>query len=448
MLIVGLSQGVKQRTFCRSERFVPAVRRLSVPLAVLLVLLAAAPAGGGATRAHPSAASALSTLRRTLAREQRAAGGSAGIYVLDLSAHRALFASHIDDWHMPASVEKLYTTSTALIRLGPSARLVTQMVGHGSLDSGGSWRGDLYLKGSGDPTFGSSAFDRHAYGTGSTLQRLIANLLVRQPIRSLHGRILGDETVFDRRRGTPATGFSASSWLEGLLGGLIYNRGLADPGGSTYQARPARFAAARVVDALRASRVKLPAKTGVGSARAPRDAVVLASVSSPPIATLVRLTNSPSDNFFAEMLLKVLGARIGRRGTTSAGAAVVRGTMAAQFGLHPRLEDGSGLSRNDRTTARQIVALLSAEARNRPFVGSLSLAGHDGTTASALRGTPAQGRCRSKTGSLHDVGNLAGYCTAHDGHTLAYAFLIQGSDPYSAHVAEYAMAVALARYNG
>ena len=74
--------------------------------------------------------------------------------------------------------------------------------------------------------------------------------------------------------------------------------------------------------------------------------------------TLVALTNAPSDNYFAETLLKDLGARYGSGGTTADGVAVVRSQLAQSFGIHPRLDDGSGLSRYDRTTPLDVVTLL------------------------------------------------------------------------------------------
>ena len=64
------------------------------------------------------------------------------------------------------------------------------------------------------------------------------------------------------------------------------------------------------------------------------------------------------------------------------------------------------------------------------------------------RGTAAQGNCRGKTGTLQAVANLAGYCTAKDGHTLAFVFLMNSVDPTTGHDIEARMAVALAKYNG
>jgi D-alanyl-D-alanine carboxypeptidase/D-alanyl-D-alanine-endopeptidase (penicillin-binding protein 4) len=122
--------------------------------------------------------------------------------------------------------------------------------------------------------------------------------------------------------------------------------------------------------------------------------------------------------------------------------------MAGSFGIHPQLEDGSGLSRNDSTTPLQVVTLLRGMASNRAFVNSLAIAGETGTLQYEMQGTRAQGRCRGKTGTLHEVASLAGYCQALDGHTLAFAFLMNSVDSGSGHATEAQMAVALANYNG
>ncbi len=102
---------------------------------------------------------------------------------------------------------------------------------------------------------------------------------------------------------------------------------------------------------------------------------------------------------------------------------MVRSLLASQFGIHPTLVDGSGLSRQDSTTPADVVTLLSKMISNSTFRSSLPIAGETGTLEDEMRGTAAQGKCRGKTGTLHDVANLAGFCVAADGHTIAFAFL-------------------------
>src|SRR5205823_10750200 len=114
--------------------------------------------------------------------------------------------------------------------------------------------------------------------------------------------------------------------------------------------------------ALRRREVHVDGRTRV--AAAPGGGPTLATISSPPMSELVSLTNRPSDNLYAESLLKALGARFGAGGTTAAGAAVVRDQLAS-FGLYPRVFDGSGLARADRTTPRQVVGLLERMDRTQ-----------------------------------------------------------------------------------
>ncbi|MBV9312007.1 MAG: D-alanyl-D-alanine carboxypeptidase/D-alanyl-D-alanine-endopeptidase [Solirubrobacterales bacterium] len=397
--------------------------------------------------AAPASSSSSNGLARSLAGEMNSVGGASSALVVDLKTGKVLFSRAARARRMPASVEKIYTTSTALLRFGPNARLGTSVFGVGRRDTGGGWHGTLYLRGGGDPTLGSASYDRAAYGTGTTMGA-IARSLRRSGITSIHGQIVGDETYFDSRRGTPATGFGASAEVEGQLSALDYDRGFADEQGSSFQNRPALFATQRFVGALPAAGVRVAAGTRVFTGHTPSRARRIVRVGSPKLATLIRLTNTPSDNYFAEMLLKGIGARFGAGGSTAAGAGIVRGQIARSFAIHPRLNDGSGLSRSDRTSPQQVVTALRSLVRNRSFVNSLAVAGRSGTLAAGLNGTPAEGRCRGKTGTLHDVANLVGYCNSRNGHKLVFAFLMNSVDPSAGHSAEDQMAVALAQYSG
>jgi D-alanyl-D-alanine carboxypeptidase/D-alanyl-D-alanine-endopeptidase (penicillin-binding protein 4) len=435
------------------------IRVATILVAVLALVTAqeaaaSARSGGGSaigvrqpspTRAPGSRA--LSTLSRALNLGMRQAGAYSGAYVVDLTAHEILFSHNANVGRMPASVEKLYTTTTALARFGAGGHLSTAVLGTGR-QSGTTYRGTLYLRGGGDPTFGSAGFDHSAYGTGATVQQLVANLVSSTGIRSFSGSVVADETIFDADRGTPATGNEPSIDTEGELSGLAFNRGWATSDGSVYYTHPALEAGQQFVAALKAAGVHVARGVKVRAAATSAGAITLASVASPSIASLVALTNTPSDNFFAEMLAKDLGARFGSGGTTAAGAAVIRAQVARSFGIHPQLNDGSGLSRSDHTTPAQVVTLLSDMRANSTFTNSLAVAGETGTLSDEMNHTYAQGRCRGKTGTLHDASNVAGYCHAQDGHTLAYAFLMNGIDPDYAHPIQNRMQVAVARYGG
>ena len=405
---------------------------------------------GASAQARGAAPRAQRRLQRTLSHDLALAGGSHGALVVDLETGQTLYSASPSTPRLPASVEKLYTTSTALQAFGPGASLGTTVLGAGALDSTGTFHGTIYLHGGGDPTFGSAGFDTYLYGTGvgATVQRL-AGALRSAGVRRIAGGVAGDESYFDSLRGTPATGFGPDLEVEGELSALAYDDGFVSTAETALQPRPALFATQQFVSAMRAAGIRGPSPTRVYTARAPTGAKRLAVIHSPRIATLIKMTNTPSDNFFAETLLKDLGAAYGAGGTTAAGAGVVRSVIAATFGLHPQLNDGSGLSRYDHTSPAQIVTLLQKQQSDRDFVGSLAVAGVSGTMQDEMLGSRAVGNCRGKTGTLIDVANLVGYCTARNGDTLAFAFMMQGiSDTNYGHSLEDEMGVALANYNG
>ena len=198
--------------------------------------------------------------------------------------------------------------------------------------------------------------------------------------------------------------------------------------------------------ALRRRGVKLGASARRGVA--PKEAVELAEWASPEMGELARQVNQPSDNYASETLLKAIGAEFGTAGSTKAGSVVIRRTMAG-YGLHPSIVDGSGLSRSNRTTPRDVVGLLRrmADSAAAPvFEDSLAVAGRNGTLDTRMRGTSAQDNCHAKTGTLRTVSSLAGYCLTASGGRVAFAFLMNGVYPASARRLQDRMTVALARY--
>ncbi|MDQ3721155.1 MAG: D-alanyl-D-alanine carboxypeptidase, partial [Actinomycetota bacterium] len=272
----------------------------------LTALSLAAPAAVGAQTTPGTDGRAESSMRSVLTRQMRAAGPFSGAYVVNASANRGVFRFRPDRGRILASNTKLFTTAAALARFGADGRLATTIRGEGSLGGDGTWRGSLYLVGGGDPTFGSRSFAGRNYGGGGAVEDL-AGALREAGIRRVTGRIIGDETVFDTRRGGPASGFGISPYV-GPLSGLAFNRGLATEGGRGYQSRPALFAAARLDSALerRGVRVAVGPRTG----KAPAGSTELAAEESPEMARLATLTNRPSDNFFAETLIKAVGRQV------------------------------------------------------------------------------------------------------------------------------------------
>jgi len=386
-----------------------------------LLLAVMAPAAMAAGRAGTA---------RALAAQMRALGASSGALAVDLDSGRTIYARSAGTQRMPASVEKLYTSVTALRRLGPAARLSTSVLAEEPPDAAGVVHGDLYLRGSGDPTFGTLA-------AGNLAQQVADAGIVE-----VTGRVRGDESAFDGLRGVPSSGFRLTSDV-GPLSALTFNRGVSGRRAPYWQDTPPRFAASGFSRQLRNLGVAVRRRASTGTA--PKDAALVTEWRSLPVADLLRLMNPPSDNFMAETLVKLLGARFGGEGSTAAGAAVVRAELA-ELDIAPRVVDGSGLSRSDRTSPREVVRMLRAMDGDAAFVGSLAVAGRSGTLATRMRGSAAQDRCRAKTGTLRDVSALAGYCTTTARRTVAFAFLMNYVSPYGARIVQDRMTGALARY--
>jgi serine-type D-Ala-D-Ala carboxypeptidase/endopeptidase (penicillin-binding protein 4) len=392
------------------------VRRLL--LTALAVLLPAAPA-------HALDAE---QVQQRLAAQARSAGPSSGLYARDLTTGRELISVREDVPRIPASVEKLFVTAAALLRFGPDGQLQTRVVTEAVVDERGVLAGDLVLVGGGDPALSEEGLSS------------LASAVHAAGVERVEGGVVADDTHFDRRRGTPRTGFAPDSDVGGRLGALLMRRG--------YQPDPALYVAQRFSRRLQAAGVKVGRRAKVGGA--PGDqAVELATLGSQTIGTLARETNAPSDNFLAEMLLKALGASFGGGGSTFSGAQVVRDTLD-DFGVRPRIVDGSGLSRANRTTPRQVVRLLErmqAQEIAPTWLSSLAVTGRTGTVRRRLRGTPAAGRCRVKTGTIRAVSNLAGVCESPGG-PVAFAWLMNGVNVYSARSVQDRLTATLARYEG
>ena len=400
------------------------LRRFS--LLIALLALVAAPS------AH---AAGLAATKKALQREMGRAGASSGAYVVDLGTGTELYASKPDVGRMPASVNKLYTTAGALLRYGADGRLTTSVLSAGLPDETGTINGNVVLRGGGDPTF------------NATTAAALAKQLADGGLKRITGRVIGDESAFDAFRGPPSSNFQTSSDV-GPLSALAFNHGRTGKARPYFQTSPARFAAEAFQTALKRRGVKIAGKARSGLT--PTGMTPLSEWTSPTIASISRQMNVPSDNYIAEILIKSIGSQFGGEGSTAAGGRVMRDTLA-QFEISPQVADGSGLSRQNRTTPREVVRMLTGMAATQhaeAFDASLSVVGRTGTVASRMRGTAAQDKCHAKTGTLRDVSALAGYCTTTSGQRVAFAFMMNRVWPASARAIQDRMTSTLARYSG
>jgi D-alanyl-D-alanine carboxypeptidase/D-alanyl-D-alanine-endopeptidase (penicillin-binding protein 4) len=276
---------------------------------------------------------------------------------------------------------------------------------------GATWKGDLVLKGYGDPTL-----------TRRDLRALAAQVRAAG-VRRVAGGIEADESYFDSKRTGPAwkTHFYLSQ--SPALSALTVDRG-AYRGWLT--STPALAAGKQFRLALRAAGISVSGRAEVGVADP--TAEELATTSSAPLAQIVRFMNRDSDNFTAEILLKQLGAIEEAVGTSAAGAKVV-GRVLAAAGIPlagVRIVDGSGLSPRNRLTAAALIALLVTAWQDPvihpAFVQSLALAGVNGTLEHRMGRRPTRGAVLAKTGTTRESSALSGYVRGR----FAFAVLQNG----------------------
>ncbi len=169
--------------------------------------------------------------------------------------------------------------------------------------------------------------------------------------------------------------------------------------------------------------------------------VEIVSTQSPPFAIVAAHTLKPSQNQYTELILRTLSrgqatlalttlpsSRAGQS-DEDVGLIVVRNFLR-QAGVAESdlaLNDGSGLSRNDMITANATVQLLTFMSKHKYFAqfrDALPIAGVDGTLRTRMRGTPAEGNLRAKTGTLSSVASMSGYVTTAAGEHLVFSMIL------------------------
>jgi D-alanyl-D-alanine carboxypeptidase/D-alanyl-D-alanine-endopeptidase (penicillin-binding protein 4) len=247
----------------------------------------------------------------------------------------------------------------------------------------------------------------------------------------------------------------------------------ADKGnvGSVAIANPAHLFVYMLRSALAAKGVTIAGQSLVIDARGRNglplqtDSLVeIASVQSPPLSIIAAQTLKPSQNLYTELILRTLGKFVGPNGaaasaertTTDDGIEAVK-TFLRGAGIEPRsqfvMADGSGLSRHDYITANATLQLLTYMSTHRyasAFRDALPIAGVDGTLRTRMRGTPAAGNLRAKTGTISGVASLSGYVTTAAGERLVFSIILNNYPEESSSRRSFidAIAVLLASFAG
>ena len=375
-----------------------------------------------------------------------------GVYVVDATTGKELYAYGADRQLNPASNTKLVSTATAFATLGADFTFATQLVGPAP-DDDGVVHGDVQLVGDADPTLGPGDLRDLAAHLGHTgIKRIAGDVLVSTDERDALAHawvtvtvIAGDrdgehahvrvspESTFYLVDNTASTSASAkkkrggvsvdTSFVDGKGGERmrISVSGRIRPGQeielSRPVSRPGLFAAHTLRAAILAAGIEVDGGARQIKARPAAEAVELARHDSVPLSRLAALINKPSNNFLADrLLLTVAGETLGERSMTAGVRAM--SDWLGKIGIGPgsyRFENGSGLSHTIHISARQIAQVLVAGARDasigQAWIDSFAVGGRDGTLRSRFAGHPVAGYVRGKTGTLNGVSALSGFVT-------------------------------------
>ena len=388
-------------------------------------------------------------LRRILENQMDSVGGASGAYVYDTDANsnRLIYSDSGTNARILASNSKLFTTAAYLEKFGGNGRLKTRVFERGKRTGGRerTLKGSLVLVGDGDPALAQSGFARSRNLPLTTLGPL-AQSVKNAGIRRVKGRVVADPTVFDGAGSVPMPGVTPDPGDLPTLSGLSFNRGTQ---GGSYAPSPARNAGNELIAELKERGVRVTGGVKVdGVPDRLFESEPLGTVGSPSARAFANRTNTPSDNFYAEMLLKRIGTGPSKQGTTARGASRTE-AFARHAGSGVNLVNGSGLARSNSSSPKNVGALLTYmrkdDSEKSAFYDSLAVAGKTGTLSGRMRNTAAEGSCHAKTGTIDGVSALSGYCKA-GGNQVAFSILMNNVSISAAQRAQDAMAAAIARY--
>lgn len=395
-------------------------------------------------------------------------GASIGVAVYNLSKRKIAYMHNPHTPLNPASTMKILTTVASLRYLSGSFVFKTYIL---TDEHKSNEVHNLYVRGSGDPSF----------ATNRVLK--FAENLKRQGIQKITGDIIIDNSYFQpsaplptslQKHMPPNTAFALNqnrfSVVSKPVGGDImvetdppidyfeltlkhqYSRKRRSPlrinrkfqdgkehitaivNGKRYGAYqadvidPVLYAGAAFKWALEEKGISVEGQIREGVTLA-NELVTLET--SQPLSKLLDPINKKSNNFYAEMLFKTLGAQIKGEPGTSEKSAQVLTEFLNKLKINPEeyhIDNGSGLSRDNRLSAYALTRVLQYAYRNKKirqdFLPSLARAGMEGTLRRRLRSPQFKGNIRAKTGSLFDTTTLAGYFQSNSGDLMAFSILV------------------------
>ncbi len=405
--------------------------------------------------------------------------------IVDLNTDETLFNRNASRVLIPASNMKLFSDAAALLVLGPEYRFKTELSTDASHLENGVLQGSLYLNMPGDPSFTTAHLDTllselpkwgikkiqgnvilissHAeidayppgwaqkdllqsYGAPLAPVILDENRLTvtvnpgAKPNQPAFIELYHKDSSININNQVNTTASAKGCGLSYLMDDKnnLNVRGCVAVGQWAAVQRipirnPLEYAQGQIRSHLNTIGITLAGQVKLGTA--PRHTLLLATHESKPITQLLADTLKPSDNLYADSLyLHAAHVLAGHPANWSEAQTTVKTFLQKQTGIAldtAVLTDGSGLSREDRLSAQQTVALLQYLHRHFPlayeYIAALPIAGQDGTLQKRLKKPYQQGFIRAKTGTLSGVVSLSGYLYTANAHTLAFALYINRS---------------------
>ncbi len=416
-----------------------------------------------------------------------------GIFISDdSSGEKPIFSLNASAKIIPASVTKLVTSAVVLEELPPGTKFKTGLWSKAKVEKS-HLKGDLYLKGGGDPSFVSENM------------WFLVNSFLRTRVNTIEGDIIVDDSLFDQSRfdssrqeervdraydaPTGAMSFNWNSVNIFIRPGTSSGEAavvFADPENDYIQLKAqVKTSSAGSSNSILVEREARPGNEGdlvivkgkiaadskevtvyknithpdlwsgfnlrsflkqrgievLGKIRSgiiPAGANLLAESESKPVELILADMNKFSNNFVAEMLAKSAAAKISVPGNISRAMEMSRDYMK-KLGIKEsdfELQNPSGLTRDNRLTAFGLWKVLSdLEKRFQiqpELMTSLPIGGVDGTLKKRFKESAGLRQVRAKTGSLTGVVSMAGYLSGPEGHPIPFVMMYNGSDDESA----------------
>lgn len=412
-----------------------------------------------------------------------------GVYVRDLTTNQTLVDSRSNFVIPPASTQKVVTTAAALEVLGADFCFTTYIETDAQVENG-VLKGNLYVRGTGDPTLGSTKVGDQLF-----LSKW-CQALKRMGIKRIEGKIIADASYFDGDALNPqwlwedignyyAAGVYAIPYMDNTLNiqfgsvslgqtpkviktypnipyltfdnhiqciknhdgayihGLPYDNkrylvGSVPPSKGPFGVRgdipnPPLLLAQHFKQQLETEGIIVSGKADYMTEGNSEERTILYEHKSEPLSEILKEVNQHSNNLYAEQIFRYLGSKVSTPCTINNSVNVIRNCLINR-GISLQgafIMDGCGLAPQDAISAANLVDILTymyKSKNNEVFIESLPIAGESGTLKGFLKNTELEGNVKAKSGTTSRIKSYAGYMTSKDGHTIVFAVIVNNAN--------------------